>query len=239
LIVLGGYSAKDWRALYDDVHPDVVIIANGANDLVYGADYWICAENLTRSHRMAQQGDADSQKIVDMFHRQAGAKTRLVSHRSIARIAEHRDNCIAVRRQGYEPHESKMWFSFREYGLGLLAGWLLRQKDAGAEVHVGTVGAQCLHLAGILGCAEVHTIGYDLMFQGDGNHHAYAYPLYKQDRFRTDKYRVQYKGVDTQWAWIETAQWLKEMEWMFERDGLSWHDHSSGLLTVEGLKCAT
>lgn len=237
LVILGGYSAKEWQALRDEIKPDVILIANGVNSIVHGADYWVCAENLTRSHRMAYQGDADSQKIVEMFHREAGAKTRLVSHRSIDRLKD-RQNAISIRRQGYELNEIGAWFSFREYGLGLLAGWELQHKEAGAVVHVGTVGAQLLHLAGILGCDEVHTIGYDLMFRSDEHHHAYDYPNYKVDKFRTDKYRVNYKGVDTQWTWIETAQWLRAIEWVFERDGLKWFDHSVGLLKLEGLKSA-
>jgi hypothetical protein len=115
---------------------------------------------------------------------------------------------------------------------------LLKAQGVGAKVHVGTVGAQLLHMAGILGCAEVHTVGFDLMFCDNHAHHAYDYPLYKRDKFRTDKYRVEYKGIDTQWTWIETAQWLKEIEWIFERDGLKWFDHSGGLLKAEGLKSA-
>ena len=114
----------------------------------------------------------------------------------------------------------------------------MKHKEVGVPVHVGTVGAQLLHLSGILGCDKVHTIGYDLMFRDDSNHHAYEYPTYKVDRFRTDKYRIKYKGVDTQWAWIETAQWLKQIEWVFDRDWLEWTDHSNGLLKVEGLQCA-
>lgn len=236
LVVLGGYSAKDWKHVMEEIKPDVIMGANGVNAMVHGLDYWICAENLSRSHRLAAEGDKDSQKIIDMFHRDAGAKTRLISHWSIDRL-EDKSNCISIRRQGYESNEIERNFSFRDYGMGFLAGWLLKHTEAGAPVHVGTVGAQLLHMAGILGCAEVHTIGYDLMFRNSEHHHAYDYPLYKQDRFRTDKYRVEYKGVDTQWTWIETAQWLKSIEYLFERDGLKWTDHSDGLLGIEGLKC--
>lgn len=237
LIVLGGYSAKDWQALKDKVKPDVILIANGVNSMVENADYWVMAENLTRSHRMAAEGDKDSQKIVDMFHRDSGAKWRFVSHRSINRLAD-KSNVVSIRRQGYELSEITQWFSFRDYGLGLLAGWELQHKDAGAVVHVGTVGAQLLHLAGILGCFAVHTIGYDLMFKDADKHHAYDYPTYKVDKFRTDKFRLNYKGADTQWTWIETAQWLKAIEWVFERDGIEWFDHSNGLLKIEGVKGA-
>ncbi len=234
MIVLGGYSMCGWEWLKEEVKPDVTIIANGVNSVIQGADYWICSENMTRAHG---KSDDDNKRFVEMFHRDARAKWRMVSHRSI-KLLENRENCISIRRQGYELDEIGRWFSFRDYGLGFLAGWLLQHKEAGAGVHVGTVGAQCLHLAGILGCAEVHTIGYDLMFRDNEHHHGYDYPTYKVDRFRTNKFRVQYKGADTQWAWIESAQWLKAIEWIFERDGLKWIDHSDGLLKIEGLRCA-
>lgn len=238
LIVLGGYSAKDWQQLYADLKPDVLIGANGVNSQVYGLDYWMIAENMTRSNRMANEGNPDAIALMEMFHRDAGAKTKLVSWRSWDILRDTR-NCIKIRRQGYELEEVERWHNFRDYGLGYLAGWELKHKEAGATVHVGTVGLQLLHHAGILGCSEVHTIGYDLMFRDEHKHHFYKYPEYKADRFRTDKFRVEYKGVDTQWTWIETAQYLKAIEYLFVRDGLKWVDHSDGLLKIEGLDCAT
>lgn len=238
LVVLGGYSAKRWQEVREEVNPDVLIIANGANAMVKDADYWICAENMTRAHRRAVEGSQPDKEFVEMFHRNAGAKFRLISHRSWNRM-ENTSNCIAIRRQGYELDEIAQYFSFRDYGLGLLAGWLLRKKESGAEVHVGTVGAQCLHWAGILGCSEVHTIGYDLMFRDETRHHAYDYPVYTVDKFRAEQFRTEYKGVATQWAWLESAEWLKAIEYLFERDGLRWRDHSGGLLSVMGLKCAS
>lgn len=237
LVVLGGYSALRWQEVREEIKPDVIIGANGVNALVYGLDYWMCAENMTRSLRMAKEGNPDALLFYEMFYREAGAKTKLVSHRSFTRLVDTR-NCISIRRCGFEEDEIEKYFSFREYGLGYLAGWLIRHKEAGAEVHVGTVGAQLIHHAGILGCAEVHTIGYDLMFRDETRHHAYDHPLYKVDRFRTDQFRTEYKGVSTQWTWVETAQWLKSIEPLFKRDGLKWSDHSDGLLKLEGLDCA-
>lgn len=238
LVVLGGYSAVHWAELYASVQPDVVIIANGVNALVANADYWICAENMTRSNRLAQEGDKSSREYMEMFHRDAGAKTKLVSWHSWGLLRDT-SNCISVRRQGLELDEMD-GFSFRDYGMGYLAGWLLKDKAAGAAVHVGTVGAQCLHHAGILGCAEVHTIGYDLMFrnEGGGGHHAYKYPAYAVDRYRNPGMFVEYEGVRTQRVWIETAEWLKAIEHLFKRDGLRWTDHSGGLLKLAGLECA-
>ena len=237
LVVLGGYSASKWAELYAELKPDVILGGNGANLLVEGLDYWMCAENMTRAHRLAKEGSQSDIKYVEMFHREAGAKVKMISHHSWTRLTDTK-NCIRIRRQGYELDEIENNFSFRDYGLGFLAGWLLKRTEAGAGVHVGTVGAQLLHLAGILGCSEVHTIGYDLMFKDEDHHHAYEYPLYKIDRFRTDQFRTEYKGAKTQWAWVESAQWLQAIEYLFRRDGLKWIDHSEGLLKLEGLECA-
>lgn len=237
LIVLGGYSAVRWEELYAEIKPDVLLCANGANSLVYGSDYWMIAENMARSNSLAQKGDPAARRFMEMFHREAGAKTKLVSHRSWNLLQDAR-NCIRIRRCGFEEHEIEENFSFREYDLGYLAGWVIRRKEAGVDIHVGTVGAQLIHHAGILGCAKVHTIGFDLMFRDDTKHHAYDYPPYKEDVFRTEKFRLDYKGAPTQWAWVETAQWLKSIEYLFKRDGLGWVDHSDGLLKIEGLECA-
>ncbi len=235
LVVLGGYSAANWAELCASIKPDVVIIANGANALVQNADYWICAENMTRSNRLAREGNPAAIAYMEMFHRDAGAKTKLVSWHSWG-ILRDTSNCIRIRRQGLELDEMS-GFSFRDYGMGYLAGWLLKDQTAGAAVHVGTVGAQCLHHAGILGCAEVHTIGYDLMFRDGSGHHAYDYPVYTVDKYRTSSMFVEYKGVRTQRVWIESAQWLKAIEPIFKRDGLRWIDHSGGLLSLMGLEC--
>jgi len=183
LIVLGGHSAVNWRDLYLQLQPDVIIGANGVNGLVYDLDYWVLAENMTRSAGLAKRGDAKSIELMNMFHRDSGAKYKMVSHWSWNLLQDTR-NCISIRRQGRDVNEME-GFTLRDYGMGFLAGWLQKSKEAGALVHTGTVGAQCLHLAGILGCAEVHTIGYDLMFKDKERHHAYKYPVYEVDRFRT------------------------------------------------------
>lgn len=231
LIVLGGYSAAGWEALRDEIKPDVILGGNGVNSLVHGLDFWLCAENLTP---WATKEDPRSITIMQMFHREAGAKVKLISHRSWDLLKE-KTRCIRIQRDkrhgsglGTTPED----FSFRNYGGGFLNGWLFRHKEAGAEVHVGTIGTHLLHLAGILGCAQVHTIGFDLMFREKEKHHAYTYPIYNPDRYRTEKMFVQYEGLDTQLVWIETAQFLKAIQPLFIRDGLSWFDHSNGLLQV-------
>lgn len=237
LIVLGGYSGEKWNEIKEEIKPDIIIGANGVNGMVYGLDYWLICENMTRTNRMAKEGNASAIELMEMFHRDAGAKNKLVSHHSWD-ILRDKKNCTRIRRQGYETGELEGNFDLRKYGQGLLAGWLLKRKSAGAEVHVGTVGAQCLHVAGLLGCSEAHTIGYDLMFRDHEKHHWYRYPVYQVDRFRTPEMFVNYEGIPTQWTWIETAQFLKEIEPMFKKVGMLWRDHSNGLLSAMGLECA-
>jgi hypothetical protein len=229
LIVLGGYSASGWEALREEIKPDVILIGNGVNSIVQGADYWMCAENMTP---WAARENPRSISLMQMFYRDAGAKIKLVSHRSW-HLLKDATNCIRIQRDknhGSWLGKTPDYFSFRDYGGGFLNGWLFQHKEAGVEVHVGTVGTHLLHMAGILGCSEVHTIGFDLCFKEKDKHHSYSYPTYQPDRYRTEKMFVQHAGLDTQLVWIEAAQFLREIQPLFIRDGLNWIDHSTGLL---------
>jgi hypothetical protein len=236
LIVLGGYSGEEWQTLYDDIDPDIVLIANGVNAVVSNADYWLCSENMVRSYNLSKLGDARSKALMEMFYRESGARMKLISHRSWE-LLENRTNCIRICRDkthGYGPGETPEYFSFRRYGEGFLNGWLLRHRF-GVRVHVGTVGVQLLHMAGILGCARVHTIGFDLCFKDSARHHWYQYPRYEVDVFRKPEMFCDFEGLRTQWVWIETAQFLQEIKPLFERDHLMWIDHSDGLLQKMGV----
>lgn len=238
LIILGGTSAKKWEALREKVKPNVILGANGVNALVPNLDYWMVAENMNFSNNLAIAGDARAIEFMNMFHREAGAKTKLISHWSWD-LLKDKKNCINIRRKGYEQGQIPASFSLRDYGEGFMNGWVFNPGNmVSVPLRPGTVGAQLLHLAGILGCKEVHTVGFDLLLENENNHHAYPYPIYKPDRFRKPDMFVTYKGVRTQQIWIETARFLKTMEPYFERDGLAWIDHSDGLLKIEGLRCA-
>lgn len=240
LVVLGGYSGARWRSVYQEIKPDCVIGANGVNAMITGLDYWMICENMTRSARLAEKGDKRSIELMAMFHRNALAQVKLVSHWSW-HLLKDKTNCINIRRKGYELEEIPGSFTFREYGEGFLAGGIFKHKEAWQPkvlVRAGTVGLQAIHMAGILGVSEVHTIGYDLMFKEADRHHWYQHPTYEADRFRTEKAFLNWKGISTQWAWVETAMYLKGIEYLFEWDNLLWVDHSDGLLKVEGLKCA-
>lgn len=233
LIVLGGASAKQWATLYANVHPDVLIIANGVNGMIRNANYWICTENMTRQYSLAQEGNAEAKKYMEMYQRESFADYKIVSHKSAHLI--NPDGRVIVNRCGYERAE----YNPRRYGHGLLAGWIMRHPAALIPIRVGTVGAQCLHWSALLGVDTIHTIGYDLAFTNSDAHHAYDYPLYKADRFRRDDFAVEYAGLQTQWQWVESAQWLIEYVIpTFARHHIRWHDHSGGLLRALGADCA-
>lgn len=237
LLILGGPSGRGWRDLKEELQPDLVIGVNGVNQAVCDLDYWLCTENMTRAHILAGRGDPVSVAIFKMWTTVYPGTVRLISHRSWDLMPD-KSNAIRIRRTQYDlPLPSG--FTFRTYGEGLAKGWRLRRKNAGVEVCVGTVGLQALHLGALLGCRELHTIGFDLMFRRkEAGHHWYKYPRYTVDRFRKPAMFVEYKGARTQWVWIETAQYLKAIEPQLERDGVAWVDHSDGLLALEGLQCA-
>jgi len=232
LVILGGPSSARWREIAYHVNPHVYIGVNGVNSLIEDLDYWIMAENMNYSNRLASMGDERAAKFMEMFHRKGG-RTNLISHWSWGLVKEKRD-CISIRRT-----TAAADFNLRDYDDGLMAGWVFDRKEfIKARMRVGTVGAQALHLAGILGCREVHTIGFDLVFPDGPAHHAYDYPPYIPDRFRTMDNFVTYEGWPTQEIWIDSARFLKSMEPAFQRAGLEWFDYSNGLFGLMKMKCA-
>jgi len=241
LAVLGGPSGQGWATLRNEIKPDVIITANGATRLP-GADYWLLTENMNYCHNLSQKGHQRLGKFLHVFDKMNTAKVQLVSHRSwnlLHLYGIDLRKCISIRRKGYELDDIPQDYTLREYGQGFMAGGMSKcggwQK--GVKILMGTVGMQLLHLAGILGCAEVHTVGFDLTLDNPKKHHWYKHPTYEADRFRTEEMFVDHKGVTTKRWWIETAQYLKSIEYLFERDGLLWRDHSNGLLKLEGLQC--
>lgn len=242
LIVLGGPSGANWKRIRNQVKPDVILTANGNTDHP-GAEYWMLSENMHYQWGQAEKGDRRGQQFVRMLNAPNTARYRLVSHHSWDLLESHKD-CIRIRRWGRELSQFGD-FSLRDYGEGYLWGWMMKHIEAlhhKVNTHVGTVAMQLIHQAGILGCAQAHTIGFDLMFRGD-DHHWYRHPHYQPDRFCnqnmfiTRKYGDQ--TVHTRWDMVEAAQCLKALERMdiFTRDGLTWRDHSEGLLRLEGLQC--
>lgn len=237
LVILGGLSAVNWLDVKNKIHPDLLIGVNGVNGVIQDLDFWLCAENMLCAHKMAvKQKSARHISLMEMYQR-TGAKIRLVNWKSHSLIKD-KTNLLLIKRNGIDDPSDPSDFSIRKYGNGLMTGDIYKDDSkASVTLRTGTVGLQTLHLAGLLGCAEVHTIGFDLCFKG-AEHHWYVYPSYEIDEVWTEQAFVSYKGLNTIDWWIKTAGYLKRIEPLLQSEGLKWIDHSGGLLTAEGLNCA-
>lgn len=242
LLVLGGPSGKDWKKLRDEIQPDIILGANGTCFEIDDLDYHLVVENLHWASGNAARGEERYKRIVQIISPAHHAKVRLISYLNWKPpvLVDSRVKAIKIKRMGeagdnYEEQFER--FSFREYGDGFLAGPIFDHAEAltnpRIQFRVGTVAVQLLHLAGILGVKEVHTIGMD--FYGYG--HWYPYADYQPDKFRSDKMFTEYAGLKTQHDWLAGARWLKMIEPLFEADELEWRDHSGGLLKAMGLRC--
>lgn len=244
LVVLGGTSAQDWERIRDEIKPDVILGANGTCFEIDNLDFHMIVENLHMAAGKAAQGDVRYKRIMDILTIKHNARVRLVSYLSWD-LVDDRTNAVAIRRLGElgSDYEAQFkTFSFREYGEGFLAGPMFDHPGAltspKIKFRIGTVATQLLHMAGILGVSEVHTIGFDFCFKDPHKHHWYknGYPIYQPDRFRTGEMFTECHGLKTQFDWIAGAQWLKDTVMpLMKRDGLKWVDHSDGLLKAMGL----
>ena len=232
LIVLGGSSGKDYAKLQNELKPDVLLGANGVNQMIAGLDYWMSIENMNYAAVQAANGIERAQRLMQVFQHSTDA-TKLVHHLSWP-LLKNKDNAIAVNRNGMELNEMPADFTFREYGLGYLSGAMMQRPQIIGSLRVGTVGLQLLHHAAILGCKNVHTIGFDLCFKGE-HHHWYNYPVYEVNRYWGENMFTHYKELDTLWFWVDTAKYLGRIYPMLARDGVNWIDHSRGLLEAEGI----
>jgi len=231
LIVLGGPSAKYWQDIYDALRPDVLLGVNGVNSIIPMLDYWLCIENMLRTARRANH-DLRAKEFMEMLQR-TGANVRLVNRKNMP-LMRNRNDVIAVQRRGpFEADQVPADFSFREYGPGLIKGALMKDRKAigNLKLPVGTVGLQAIHMAGILGCAHVHTIGFDLCFK-EGNHHAFKYPQYEPNNYFLPANFTNYEGLVTMRFWVESAEYLLAIKPMMDKVGLEWTDHSDGLLAL-------
>jgi len=245
LVVLGGESARGWESLRDAIKPDVILGANGTCFEIDDLDYHVVVENLHMAAGRAARGEERYRKIMQIISPDHNASVRLYSFlnwKPPALVDDRIQNVVQIKRMGElgDDYESQMSrFSFRAYGDGFLAGPLFFYPGALSspriKFRVGTVGTQVIHLAGILGCSEVHTVGMDFC----NLDHWYDYPKYQPDRFRTGKMFTEYAGLQTQHDWLQGARWLQSIESLFERDGLRWIDHSHGLFEAMGLFCTS
>jgi len=239
LLVLGGLSAENWEALRDEIEPDVILGANGTIFKVPDLDFHLVVENLSRAAGYAKKGNERYKRIYEIISPENTAKVKMYSFLNWKyNVVDSRVKAIKIKRMGelgdnYE--EQFKHFNFREYGDGFLAGPLFNHPGAltspKIQFRVGTVGTQLLHLAGILGVAEIHTIGMDFCFKDPERHHAYKYPTYQPDKFRTANMFTTYNGFQTQWDFIQGAEWIRQVvKPLMVRDGITWIDHSKGLL---------
>jgi len=223
LLVGGGTSGAGWKELAAEVKPDIVIGMNATKIAIPNLDYWLCHENMERHWRLAKKGEAESIEHMRAWQT-PGPKVGFLNKNSYQWLEDKR-NMYPI--YGCQAHELT---SFRRYN-GLLCGpWIKQPNVAQVEIPIGTVASRALHLAGILGFTEVHSIGFDLCFKDDKHHHWYEFPLYHVEAVRTEKMFVEYLGLKTQWIWIETAQWLLSLIPKMEEDGMHWTDHSEGLM---------
>jgi len=222
LIVLGGPSVKDFDMFEARGKYDVIMCVNGGiKSFGKYSDFWMCVEALDDDYDMdLVEGEVYGHKLVNfkIWHRFKD-KTRM----------------LAVRR-GTRIRKLELWEP-REYTIGLILGRDMQNTQyVNYPQPVGTVGLQCLHWAGILGCTKIDTVGWDLCFKY-GLHHGYTYPpITTENRFWGKSMFITKYGLDTMWYWIETADVLIEVKKRLALFNIHWTDHSNGLLQAMGIQ---
>lgn len=238
LLVLGGTSGRNWLTLKNEINPDIILGANGTCFEIPDLDFHLVVENLSMATGKAKKGDKHYARIAQIISPENTAKVKLISYLNWKyNVVDSRVKAIKIKRMGElrENYDEQFKeFSFRKYGNGFLAGPLFKKSGClsspGIRFRIGTVATQLLHLAGILGVREIHTIGMDFCFK-ETKHHWYSYTNYQPDRFRTDKMFTEYLGLKTQWDWVLGAQWLVEIvKPIVTKENVIWVDHSEGLL---------
>ena len=252
LLVLGGPSGIRWKKLRDEIKPDVIITCNGLTN-ISGATYWVLGENMNRALFYALKKSVERDRI---FLKELGpnkARWRFINWQNWhtetdLNVGDYFDlyqpDIVKFNRFGFDYGPPPSSFTMRDYSDGLLSGWIFqkgRELRCKSRWRVGTVAIHMLHLAGLVGCSELHTIGLDLSFPNGRKapHHWFKWPMYTKDNFRSEQIFTTYEGVlDTQWDWIEGAEFINTLEPLFKRDKILWQDHSNGLLQKMNVWCA-
>ena len=260
LLIGGGPSGRHWETVHNLIRPDIIIGVNGVVT-VLGArlDYHVVMEKHAY--------------LVPWF-KDERAKHRLIFRWMFARKqARYTDSVYLVDRLlgpptygihiGEIPGTSGLEYGFLhnhdEYtdvrnpiqDVGLMCGLVCTAKGQPDGVRrwrdCGTSMFQALHVAGILGCTEVHTIGLDLFFPA-GDTHWYPDRNYdsKSDisdltgtaNWHTSMYVNKY-GVNTTWWWLESAAVWELMKPIWDKQDLKWVDHSGGLLQLRKTECTS
>ena len=80
----------------------------------------------------------------------------------------------------------------------------------------------------------MHTVGFDLCFSGA--HHWYKDADYtRENDFWNESMFTTYEGLDTLWLFVDTAAWMPTIRDKLAASGLTWYDHSNGLLQKMGV----
>lgn len=230
LIVLGGPSAAAWKRIKKQYNPTCLIIANGANTMIEDPDFWVLAENMSPQAKLARTHDPRAIDFIKTVNAPMSPKTVRFVNRKSFHLLQNKLNAVSISFAIYEDLNK---FNSRTYGAGFILGPFLRRTDTmKTPVRVGTVALQCLHIAAFLGLKQVHTIGLDLLYTNNKSHHWYKWPAYKPDVYRNDTMFTTFKGVKTQFFWIEAAEYLIKLYPHFLSQGMQWFDHSNGLLSL-------
>jgi hypothetical protein len=189
-------------ANWQDYPADFQIIINGAVLKLPYAKYWTCTEL----------------DYADSWINTETPEHRILHQRWAKRMARM-DNVYATRKSDQES-------DVRAVNEGL---WRGPQSVAGG---IGTSAIGALHLAGILGCTTVHSVGVDLCFKDNAEHHWYPSRRYIADLLAgCNQQVIEVAGLSTMPFWVESAKYLNWWRKAYaEPGGLDWQDHSDGLL---------
>ena len=202
LVIGGGTSAAAWEDLQREVKADFLITINGVIQRIPAPKYWTCTE-LDHAEGWI---DAETPE-----HR--------ILHQRWAKRMKRTDNVYATRKSDQES-------DIRIVNEGL---WRGPTTTAGG---VGTSALGALHFAGMLGCVKVHSIGIDLCFKDNAEHHWYPSRRYIEELLAgCNQSVIMHAGLSTMPFWVASAKylnwWRKEYA---DAGGMTWEDHSSGLL---------
>lgn len=236
LLVGGGPSGEDWPELYEmltsrDGRPPVVITMNGCSQdpkLVEHSDFHLALEcDPNKDGNMpAWQWIPMPNTIVLMNWRLAHPEWIGACPDILEGYRKHCRRLMLVERSNgdYGPPEDNV----RESRHGLWYGPFLGVPGIPP---LGTGACQLPHLAGLIGCREAHSCGFDLCLRDDAAHHWYRDELYNDPNGRKPSWEViEHDGLKTFEWWRQSAYYLAGLRWLWWQQGLHWHDHSCGLL---------
>jgi hypothetical protein len=219
LLVAGGPSGKRWKELAEKILPDFIICLNGA---IVG----IAADELGKSlldYWLFMDYDPP---VPDWVDKAAAVKNvcKVVS-RPMATVF---GGSITARTSTTEPDVRRS-----------LHGLRMWPAVAPGTRLTGTTSANALHLAGILGCSRVSSVGIDLCF--DSGQHWYhcreygVHPTMSGGEMEPRAFVVNGKRVVSCKWFIESGKRLIEYREQLTAANMDWRDYSGGLLQAMGM----